>query len=69
MKKLIAEVGAKNDPGLSQELINLCKSLDSSSNINEGTLEDLIYEPMGKKGDWKRNQRKSTNSFSELLNA
>ena len=69
MKRLIAEVGAKNDPDLSQELTSLCKSLDSAANINEGTLEDVIYEPVDRSARErkKRNQRNNTtNSLSEL---
>ena len=67
MKRLIAEVGAKNDEDLSQELTSLCKSLDSAANINEGTLEDVIYEPVERSKKTKRYQRNNTtNSLSEL---
>ena len=67
MKRLIAEVGAKNDPDLSQELTSLCKSLDSAANINEGTLEDVMYEPVVRSARKKRHQRNNTtNSLSEL---
>ena len=69
MKRLIAEVGAKNDPDLSQELTSLCKSLDSAANINEGTLEDMLYEPVVGSSEKKRNQRNATNSLSELSHA
>ena len=57
MKKLTNAVRDKNDAELSRELTSLCKALDGSAILSEGSLEEMIYEPIAQS---KRRENVST---------
>ena len=48
IKKLTEAVKEKNNSELTKDLVMICQDLDSHGDITDSSLEDLVFEPIGK---------------------